>query len=79
MEDLYQVGDDQIERYADYYLLKPIELCMRLKQVTQQDMLEIEAEYQVSLDVEDFSIYLQKSQYDNIVHLLELFNDYSTY
>ena len=39
MEDLYQVGDDQIERYADYYLLKPIELCMRLKQVTQQDML----------------------------------------
>jgi len=38
-----------------------------------------EAEYQVSLAVEDFSIYVRKSQYDNMARLLELFNDYSTF
>jgi hypothetical protein len=50
---------------------------MKLKQVTSPALLEKEAEYKVSLDVDDFSIYLQKNQYDNVIHLLDLFDDYS--
>jgi hypothetical protein len=79
MRTMYSVDEDYVQDFKDFYLLQPIQLLTKLKQVTQLAMLEKEAEYQVSLDVDDFSIYLQKTQYDNVVKLMELFNDYQRF
>ena len=79
MNLLFGRNQDFIEKYRDEYLLQPIQLAMKLKQVTNTFQLTAEAEFQISLDIDEFSIYLQKTQYDNIAHLMELFNDYSKY
>lgn len=76
MQALFNPDEDLIQDYKEYYLLQPIHLNARLKQVTQALALEKEAEYQLSLEVDEFSILLQKTQYDNIMKLMELFSDF---
>ena len=79
MKLLFGRNQDFIEKYREQYLLQPIQLAMKLKQVTDAHQMTTEAEFQVSMDIDEFSIFLQKTQYDNIAHLMELFNDYSKY
>jgi len=43
MKLLFQHEDELILKYKDFYFLQPIQLCMKLKQVTQ--MVEKEAEF----------------------------------
>ena len=79
MKLLFGRNQDYIEKYREQYLLQPIQLAMKLKQVTDALQMTTEAEFQVSMDIDEFSILLQKTQYDNIAHLMELFNEYSKY
>ena len=58
MKSKFSDEDDLISEYANYYLLHPIILSMRLKQIISSVMLEKEAEYQISLEVDEFSILL---------------------
>eukprot|EP00347_Sterkiella_histriomuscorum_P000566 403375355 len=71
MRDCFQNEDDYIQEYKDFYLLQPISLYMKLKQNIASQALEKEAEYQISLEVDEFSIYLQKTQYDNLIKLMD--------
>ncbi|CDW90143.1 vacuolar protein sorting-associated protein vps13 [Stylonychia lemnae] len=78
MRDMFHQDEDYIQQYKDDYLLQPISLNMRLQQNVSSLTLEKEAEYKISLEVDEFSIYLQKTQYDNVIMLMELFNDYQS-
>jgi len=58
MKELFKESDDFAEAFKKYYLLHPICVTARLKQVTLEWQLLKEAEFQISLEVDDFTIYL---------------------
>lgn len=61
MKLLFGRNQDYIEKYREQYLLQPIQLAMKLKQVTDALQMTTEAEFQVSMDIDEFSIFLQKT------------------
>lgn len=61
MKLLFGRNHDFIEKYREQYLLQPIQLAMKLKQVTDALQMTTEAEFQVSMDIDEFSIFLQKT------------------
>ncbi|CAI2385812.1 unnamed protein product [Moneuplotes crassus] len=76
MEVLFPIDSTHIEDYN--YIIEPICLKGKLKQISKIKNEE-DAKFSVNIEVDNFSVKLQKYQYDSICKLAEVVGEYSKF